>query len=417
MIDLPPLEDLVGFAVALGLGLLIGIERERKKGEGPTRGAAGVRTFTLIALVGAMSAHMGVPILVLAGAFIGLAALFSYARAHADDPGLTSEIAMLATFLLGALAQTEAGLAAALSVVIAILLNAKAKLHTLSQDLLTPQEIHDGLLLLASALIVLPLLPDGTIDPWGVLPVRKLWTIVVAIMAIGAAGHIALRVVGPRVGLPLAGFIGGFVSSSATIAAMGQRAKGDPNRVRACAAAGMASSIATTLLMGILLAGVSLPLLRAVWPMLVAGTLVALIATVVLARGASSGSDHNNDRPGRAFEPKEALIFAAILASVLLISAGLKAWLGPKGIWIAAATAGLADAHAVTLSMAQLVAGASLEIADARWALVLAFSTNMLTKMVLAARSGREYFLKILPGHLMMLAAVVGGAAWGAFSS
>ena len=146
---------------------------------------------------------------------VGLAALFSYARSHQDDPGLASEIAMLATFLLGALAQTEPGFAGALSVLVAILLNAKSKLHEFSQNLLTPQEVHDGLLLLASALIVLPLLPAGTIDPWGVIEIRKLWAIVVAIMAIGAAGHVALRVVGPLVGLPLAGFIG--VTSGVTV--------------------------------------------------------------------------------------------------------------------------------------------------------------------------------------------------------
>ena len=413
MIELAPVENLIGFAVALGAGLLIGIERERKKGGGPRRGAAGIRTFTLIALIGALSAHVGVPMTLLAGGFIGLAALFSFARAHPDDPGLTSEIAMFATFLLGVLTQTEPGLAAALSVLIAILLNAKTRLHSFSQQLLTPEEIHDGLLLLAAALIVLPLLPAGTIDPWGVIEIRKLGTIVVAIMAIGAAGHIALRMVGPRVGLPLAGFIGGFVSSSATIAAMGQRARREPTRLRACAAAGMASSVTTTLLMGILLAGVSLTLLRAVWPMLLAGSLVALVATLLLARGASTGSQDDNASSGRPFDPKEALVFAAILASVLLISAGLKAWLGPKGIWIAAAAAGLADAHAVTLSMGQLVSAGALDVHDARWALVLAFLTNMLTKMVLAARSGKSYFSALLPGHLLMLAAVVGAALWG----
>jgi uncharacterized membrane protein (DUF4010 family) len=414
MIELPPLVHLVGFAVALGLGLLIGIERERSKGEGPTRGAAGVRTFTLVALIGALAAHMGPALLLLAGGFIGLAALFSYARSHQDDPGLTTEIAMLATLLLGALAQTEPGLAAALSVVVAILLHAKSRLHEFSQTLLTPQEVHDGLLLLASALIVLPLLPAGTIDPWGVIEIRKLWTIVVAIMAIGAAGHVALRLAGPRVGLPLAGFIGGFVSSAATIAAMGQRATRDSRHLSACAAAGMASSITTALLMGILLAGVSMPLLRAVWPMLVAGGMVALAATWALARAGGPPPRDDNQPGGRPFDPKEALIFAVLLAGILLISAGLKAWLGPKGIWIAAATAGLADAHAATLSMGQLVAGGSLEIGDARWALVLAFSANLLTKLTLAARAGKAYFVKILPGHLAMLAAVAGLATWGA---
>jgi len=261
------------------------------------------------------------------------------------------------------------------------------------------------------------LLPSGTIDPWGVIEIRKLGTIVVAIMAIGAAGHVALRVVGPTIGLPIAGFIGGFVSSTATIAAMGQRAVTDAERVTSYAAAGMASSIATTVLMGVLLMGVSLQLLHAVWPMLAAATVVALIATLLLARTATKGHDDDNASEGRPFDPKQALIFTAMLAGILLISAALKAWLGPKGVYLAAATAGLADAHAVTLSMGQLVAGGSLNIGDARWALVIAFSVNMISKMIMAARGGKAFLWQILPGHLLMLAALVGAAIWGAMTA
>ena len=403
----PDLQVWFGLVVALGLGLLIGIERERSKGEGPDRAAAGVRSFTLVALLGALGSHLGVPAMVLAGTFVALAALLSYVRSSSDDPGLTTEIALVLTYLLGVLAQSEPGLAAALGVCIAILLAGKSKLHRFAQHLLTPQEIHDGLLLLASALIILPLLPAGTIDPWGVIEIRRLWAIVVMIMAIGAAGHVALRVFGPHIGLPLAGFVGGFVSSSATIAAMGQRAAQNPSNVYAPAAAGMASSIATTILMAVLLASTSLSLLQLVWPMLLAATVVAAMATAFLAKRARASSGESTASAGRPFNPLEALIFAALLAAVLLLSAGLKAWLGPRGIWIAAASAGLADVHAVTLSIGQLVSAGAIGGDDARFALVLGFASNLATKLLLARRAGAAYFAKLWPGHLAMLAALI----------
>ncbi len=410
MNSFPDLHVWFGLVVALGLGLLIGIERERSKGEGPDRAAAGVRSFALVALLGSLSAHLGVPAMILAGAFVALAALLSYLRSNSDDPGLTTEIALVLTYMLGVLAQSEPGLAAALGVCVAILLAGKSKLHRFSQNLLTPQEIHDGLLLLASALIILPLLPAGTIDPWGVIEIRRLWAIVVMIMAIGAAGHVALRVFGPHIGLPLAGFVGGFVSSAATIAAMGQRAAQQPSRPYAPAAAGMASSIATTVLMAVLLASTSLSLLQLVWPMLLAATVVALLATVFLAKRAHASSGESEASTGRPFNPLEALIFAALLAGVLLLSAGLKAWLGPRGIWIAAASAGLADVHAVTLSIGQLVSAGAIEGNDARFALLLGFASNLATKLVLARRAGAEYFANLWPGHLAMLAAMLAAA-------
>ncbi|MCC6593649.1 MAG: MgtC/SapB family protein [Xanthomonadales bacterium] len=395
-----------GFVVAPGLGLLIGIERERRKGEGPDRGAAGIRSFTLVALLGALGSHLGVPAMLLAGGFVACAALLSYLRSSTEDPGLTTEIALLLTYLLGVLALVEPALAAALGVGVAILLAGKSRLHRFAQQQLTPQEIHDGLLLLASALIVLPLLPAGAIDPWGVIPIRKLWTLVVLIMAIGAAGHVALRVCGPRIGLPLAGFVGGFVSSSATIAAMGQRAAREAARVDAAAAAGMASSIATTVLMALLLATTSLTLLRLVWPMLLAGTAVAILATWRLARRARASALDPAATGGRPFDPREAILFAALLGAVLLVSAGLRHWLGDAGVWLAAASAGLADVHAVTLSMGQLVTAGALDAVDARFALLLGFASNTLTKLMLARRAGSAYFARLWPGHLGMLAAL-----------
>ena len=176
-------------AVALGIGLLLGAERERRKGTGPARSAAGIRTFALTALLGGLAATLGGEALLVAGAImIGSLAALSYLRDSAEDPGLTTEVALLATYLLGALALSQPALAAAVAVVVAVLLASRTVLHRFVQSILTEQEVGDALLLLASALVILPLAPDRPVGPFGVLNPRTLWTLVVLVMAISSAG-------------------------------------------------------------------------------------------------------------------------------------------------------------------------------------------------------------------------------------
>ena len=116
---------------------------------------------------------------------------------------------------------------------------AKQPLHVLVREKLSEQELHDGLLLAGAALVVLPLLPDGPVDPWGVLVPSRLWRLVVLILAVGMAGHIALRMVGARWGLPLAGFFAGFASSTAAVAGFGQRARAEATHVSSAASAAL----------------------------------------------------------------------------------------------------------------------------------------------------------------------------------
>ena len=187
-----------------------------------------MRTFTLIGLAGGLAELLGGPAVALAGAFVVIATLASYKRTLEQDPGLTTEVAMLVVFLLGVLAMRMPQLAAALGAAVALLLAAKTRLHRFVREVLSEQELHDALLLAGCALVVLPLLPAGAVDPWGVLDLRRLWTLVVLVMAINAAGYVALRALGPRYGLAVAGFAGGFVSSTATIAGMGTRALQTP---------------------------------------------------------------------------------------------------------------------------------------------------------------------------------------------
>ena len=279
---MPPLpDDILGLGVALGVGLLIGIERERAKGTGPRRAAAGVRTFMLLGLVGALAHLVGEIGTLVAGIFVTLAMLASYRRSQAADPGLTTEMAMLVTFFLGVLAMQAMPIAAGLGVVVALVLASKSTLHRFTRQVLSAQELHDLLLLTAAAFVVLPLLPDRTIDPWDAINPRKLWLLVVAVMAVSSAGYVALRAFGSRLGLALAGLAGGFVSSTATIAAMADRAKASPESSASFASAGLVSNVGTIIQLTIVLAALSPELLtHAAWPLAAAGV-VAVGAAVV----------------------------------------------------------------------------------------------------------------------------------------
>jgi len=211
-------STLLGLCVAVGIGLLVGAERERRKYTSPARSAAGIRTFTVSALLGAVSVLLGGRlVLAVAALVVGILAMVAYQSTRAEDPGLTTEFALLLTCLLGGLAIREAVLAAGVGAVLAVLLAARSRLHHFVRSVLTEQELHDVILFSATALIVLPLAPDRFMGPFDALNPRAIARLIVLVMAISAIGYVAMRSLGPRYGLPLAGFASGFVSSTATI--------------------------------------------------------------------------------------------------------------------------------------------------------------------------------------------------------
>jgi hypothetical protein len=151
---------LISLSVALGVGLLIGVERERRKGDGPARAAAGVRTFAITALIGALAMLTGSIVVVgIAGAGLVALVAVSYLHSGTRDPGLTTEVALLATFLVGLVAVSRPLLAAGVGTAIALLLASRSALHGFARRELTENEVRDGILLAAAALIVLPALP------------------------------------------------------------------------------------------------------------------------------------------------------------------------------------------------------------------------------------------------------------------
>ena len=401
--------------VALGIGLLMGVERERHKGTGPRRAPAGIRTFALVSLLGGICMVIGsMAVLAVALAFVAAASLIAYATGDRDDPGLTSEVALLTAFLLGALAQREPQLAAGLAVTVTILLAVRTQLHRLVSQVLTEQEIHDGLLFAGAALVILPLLPSERVGPYGVFDPYSLWRLVIIVMAISAAGYIAQRMLGSRVGLPIAGFAAGFISSSATIGGMGGRASREPRLMRPAVAAAVLSTVATIVQMVVVVGATSMPALREIGPAMVLAGIAATGYGAIFALRAFRETAEAEASPGRAFEPKTAIVFATTVTVILLVSAALNDWLGKTGLTISTAVAGFADTHSAAISVASLVASGKISAGDAVIPILAGLTTNSVTKAVLAITAGGRPFARaVWPGIVAVAAAAWAGAVLG----
>lgn len=397
----------LNLAVALGIGLLIGAERERSKGNGPERSAAGIRTFTITTLLGAVSIVFNVWLLIASIICVMIFAATAYYSKRTEDPGLTTEITLIFSVILGGLAISEPILASALAVSVAILLSAKEPMHGFVLATVTKDELNDFLILAAATLIILPLVPNAFIGPFEAINPRNLWLIVILVMTISALGHLALRWLGGRVGLPLVGLLSGFISSIATISAMGARAKESPHLLSAAVAGAVLSSLTTILQIAMLLVAIHPPsLIALLWPLTFGGISIAvygLFATV------NSYHDPHVDaqKPTKTFSVKTALLFAAIIAIILIASAALNAWFGQAGLVVAAGVAGLADVHAAVISVTSFIASGKINIQSAVVPILVAFTVNTTVKAVIAQLTGgTQYARLVVPALVMQVAAV-----------
>ena len=412
----------MNLAVALGIGLLIGAERERRKADAGERrkedsgtsSVAGVRTFTIASLLGAVSTAIDSWVLIVSVICVTIFVAAATFVSKDDNPSLTTEVSLIFTVILGGLAMSEAGLAASLAVAVAILLAAKEPIHWFVRGAITKDEMNDFFILAAATLIVLPVVPNELIGPFDAINPRNLWLIVILVMFIGALSHIALRLLGSKAGLPLVGLVSGFISSIATIGAMGTRARKAPDLMRTAVAGATLSCLSTVLQLSLLLAAIHPPTLYALAvPLVFGGVSISIYGLVVTL----SSFHHNGtemDNPGRSFSVKTAIILAAIIAVALLVSAALKMWFGQAGLVVASGVAGLADAHAATISVASLALAGKLASVDAVIPILVAFSVNAISKVVAAAiTGGREFARQVTFGIVIQVSAI--WIAWWVF--
>lgn len=396
----------LNLAVALGIGLLIGAERERSKGTGPDRASQGIRTFTIASLLGAVSTIFNFWLLVTAVICVMVFTAVSSYQQQDQDPGNTSEIALLLTVILGGLAISQPALSAAIGVSVAILLAAKEPIHGFVKNMVTKDELNDFLILAAATLIVLPLVPNTFLGPFQAINPRNLWLIVILVMSISALSHLALRWLGARMGLPLVGLISGFISSVATVSAMGVRAKETPAILDAAIASATLSSLATILQLALLLAVIHPPTLVTLVVPLAFGGASILIFGVIFALSTLNQNQTETSQPSKTFSVKHALILASAIAVILIISAALNAWFGQAGLVVASGIAGLADVHAPTIAVATLAATAKLAVDNTVMPILMAFTANSAAKAVMAVISGsKAYYQKVILGLVVQVSA------------
>jgi uncharacterized membrane protein (DUF4010 family) len=406
-------QPILAYGLALGIGLLIGAERERRKGVGPARAPMGIRTFASVSLLGAVSFSLGDSILLamMAFAVTGLSVM-AYRLSHEQDPGLTTEVALLLTLLLGGLSMREPTLASGVAVILTILLSARNFLHRFVSTVLSESELNDALILAAAALVLLPLAPDQYMGPFNALNPRTIWMIVILIMLISSTGYISLRVMGPRIGLPITGLTSGFVSSAATISSMGARAALEPRLLWGGVAGAVLSTVATFIQMAVVLETTSQQTLLALWLPLICAGVTALAYGIVITLIALRQKTPDSINLGQPFSLKTAVIFAATVSSFMLLAAALNQWLGREGVIVAAAIAGFADTHSAAVAVASLVAAGKLSANEAVLPILAGLTTNTITKAVLAILSGNWRFVSaiILGLILVILSAWIGAA-------
>jgi uncharacterized membrane protein (DUF4010 family) len=302
-------------------------------------------------------------------------------------------------------------LAAGLGVLVALLISSKSRLHKFAVSQLSEQELRDATLLAGAALIVLPLLPNQPIDPFGVVNLRLAWSLTVLMLSINALGYVARRTLGSDVGLAVAGFCGGFVSSIITIAAIGRQARAHPTLLRSAVAGASFSSIATAIELLVIIIITNAKLLPYLGPGIAAMGIVAAAYGLAFEFAAKGRRSPAEPVSGRAFEPKFAIIFACAFAFMLLIAAVLQRLLGPSGAQATIAVGGLIDTHAATASAARLASSGTLGLAPAAFAAMLAITANTLVKGVAAAvAGGRSFAIRLCPSLVGMI--IVLWLAW-----
>ena len=397
------LDDTIrALLTALGIGLMIGIVRERMHG-GPQTLAAGTRTHALIRLLGCMGWMLGSAAFVVCLLLAGALTIAAYLHTAREDPGLTGEVALLLSVVLGGLSVDHASLAAALGVLVAILLLLKAPMQKLSRELISERELQDGLMLGAAALVVMPLLPSEPLDPWGTVSPVTVWRIVVLVMAVGMFGHIAQRLFGARWGLPIAGFFSGFVSSSAAVTGMGQSARENSEQTTACASAALLANLASLLLFLAVVGTISPVLLRAALPSLGAAVLALLLVSTCLQWLAHRSDLVVAQSSGRAFKLSQALLIAALIAGVSLLAAWLGERFGSAGVLVTTMLVALAEVHAAAAGVAQLQLSGTVPLDVACWGILGVLSASSLAKIVLAfASGGMRYGLQVAAGLVAM---------------
>lgn len=419
---MPTSDAVAALAAALGCGLLVGIERERRKGSGPNRAFAGLRTFAVTSVIGAAAALTQITGLVVMGAVlvVGLT-LLAYRRDRSDDPGVTTETALLLTYLIGVLCAWRLPVAAGLAVGLTALLAGRERLHRFALQWLRPGEVRDGIVLAALALMALPLVPDRPL--WGTpLNPNKVVQLLVLLLGVQSLAHLAARLLAARHAVAVSALASGFVSSTATIATLGLAVREQGASPRLMAGGGLLSCVSTQLQLLLVAAAMQPAWLALIWWPALLGALLVAVWGWVLVRGAPSADEGLavssprieglTARGGdRMFSLRGAAAVAVLLSGIQLAVHALQRWLGDAGLVAGALVSALADLHSALAAVFSAAAPGSGSAGV--WAVALALLVHAASKSLTAGLTGgRTYLRWLAPGLWLHTVLVAAGVVW-----
>lgn len=399
---------ILAFLAAVLAGFLIGLERERKR---ETQGSifAGIRTFPLIALFGAV---IGVLTdsngpWVLVGSFLPMAVLVALAywrESKGEKVGGTTEVAVLVAYGLGVLAGLGEAIAALAGAVLATtILSMRPQLRRFSEAM-SRDDLYATVQFAVVTLVILPIVPNESFGPWGVWNPRTIWWQVVLISGLSFVGYVASKIVGPTSGIGLSGLLGGMASSTAVTLSFSERSKKMPALQLVYAAGVLAASAVMVprvlVLIGVVEPSMVLPTLVSLGTLMVLSALGSLVALSLRRDGAAEGAEVANP-----FELRLALQFALLFALILLVAKAAEVYFGAGGLYLASALAGLVKPDAMALTLANQV-GDGLAMPVAVRGLAIAVTTNTVFKGVLALSLGAPRY-----GRTVLSLLVVAGAA------
>ncbi|MDP1524192.1 MAG: MgtC/SapB family protein [Rhodocyclaceae bacterium] len=389
------------FAISIGIGLLMGLERERKPDA-----KAGLRTFALTAMLGCLAALLSAKTgnaWLLAVGFLVLPVMMivSLAQDPQDDgdPGTTSVVALMLCYGLGALVwHGHATLAVMLAITTTILLYFKGQLQNASRSL-THKDLISILQFGVLSLVVLPILPNQDYGPYLALNPHQIWWMVVLISGLSLAGYAALRFVGNRHGAPLLGFFGGLVSSTATTMVFARNARDDAKLTETATLVILIANLVVIVRIGIVAAVLAPTLVVPLAGILGIGLLFGLIVAVFKWRTLTAAGDLPLPEVKNPTEIRTALTFGLLYGAVLLLSAWLQDIAGSQGLYLVALASGLTDVDAITLSTLRLFNQNTLTANPTVVAIGLASLSNLIFKSGLViAIGGKPLARRALPG-------------------
>lgn len=377
-------EHFMRFAQSIGIGFLIGLERERHRGK-----VAGLRTFTLIALAGAIGGALGiradlhyVPWVLIV--LIVASLLVAQFKSTQEEPDTTTVMAALVTFMLGYLLWLDYSLvAAALAITVTAVLYFREELRKLS-TVLTRQDIASFFQFAAVAFILLPILPDQVYGPYQVINPYQIGWLVVLISGMSLLGYIALRLLRGRSGLLIVGLLGGLASTTATTLVYSRHSKLYSGFERSAAAIIMLAHLVMFVRIGIVISVVAASMLQLMLPWLLGGMLAGVVGLALLLwRASTAPQDIPEIQVKNPAELKTAFGFALLFAVVLLLSAWMHDTFQDAGGYLIAFLSGLTDVDAVTVANLKLAAAGSIDPGTAVNAVVIAVIANLLFKLAI----------------------------------